>query len=208
MRPSLRNSTWRLAALVAATILGCGNFAFRGELPVSQETNESISKKLVDPLLSDLPKPVVEKYQSLFPGHRLWQTLETEKKPPQFELIIFSPDSPWVHNQLQGDMHVRTLQNFRLVLDTNGGVILESAHPVSADMVPDAAKKAFEKWSEGFPRADACEWIASQAKDAERLYSARVVLNSVEWYEALIRGDGTFVKRNKSFDDERVPKSL
>ena len=158
--------------------------------------------KSIDPLISGLPGAVVKTYQTLFPGHRIWQSSRTGKgKATRYELTIFEPTSTWVHGIRKGSAHVRTLLNYKLILSGTGKVIREHSHPISEEAVPKVVRDAFEKWRRPFrKRSLSVEWRAYQEEGAERLYWVQVVLNAVESYGATLKADGTFVKRSTKFN--------
>jgi hypothetical protein len=156
----------------------------------------------IDPPSSTLPTAVREKYQTLFPGQRIWQVAETGKgKDAKYELTVFDPNSTGVHGIQVGPAHVTTLLNYKLVLTATGEVILEQAHPIAEGAVPRAVKDAMAGWigrrlGRATPGSRFVEWMAHQEEGAERLFQVRIILSSVEGYTATFKADGTVVKKS------------
>ena len=160
-----------------------------------------------DSLVNLLPFEVAKTYKDLFPEHRIWQCSHTGKgDSARYELTIFHPGDTSVHGVDVGAAHVQTWFNWKLVLGSTGEVIREQAHPVPENTIPAAARKAFQEWSKPFPRGGPfdTEWSAGKEEGAQRLYKVAVILNSVEWYRATLRADGTFLDKDSRFQPKRA----
>ncbi len=156
-----------------------------------------------DPLLGGLPFAVRDAYKAKFPGHRLWQVSESgTAEATQYDLTIFDPGSSTVHGRQVGSAHVRTLQNYHLILTHTVEVVREEIHPIAADSVPKAARDAFERWRRPYDRSTDFTWYAYQDEGAERLYRAHVTLNSIEDYGATLKADGTIIDKHTRFQED------
>lgn len=177
----------------------------KSEDPVDEGAAESVNiASRIDPLTNHLLPPVRKTYEEIFPDHRIWSVAESGRgETAEYELTIFDPHSRMMQGQSVEGKNIATLRNYRLILDPKGNVVREEIHPVSENAVPKAAREAFEKWHQSFRRSNDFVWMAHQDEGKERLYTARVVLNSIEDYEATLKADGTFVKKHTRFDDSK-----
>jgi hypothetical protein len=187
-----------LALAVCGTLLSCAD--------AQEEEGERRAQPPapIDPVKNILPFPVLKSYQSLFPGHQLWQvSIKGKGDDAEYELIIFHPQTSSARGMQVGPVHVTTLMNYHLVLKGTGEVIREQAHPVAEDAVPGAVRDAVAKWKRPLKAGNhETEWFAYQEAGAERIYGIHIVVKSVEGYHATLKADGTFVEGAGAFEKQ------